>query len=193
MHAASLKVLGTLLPAVALSLCLMGCAEPESEPFIESSSDNLSEVKFELPDTPSDLELGVTIEDSFGYGECERQAAPDEGYDLTYNCGPAWSEVAWYRLAADVVNDQLTTNASTLRVQFTVPQGEPLLRASIHRIDDDGGKTKLTSVQTLFDGDVIEAPLEQVAEYDVYVARGRSLAPIWGTGTAHFEMIASVE
>jgi hypothetical protein len=183
--------LKALVPAIALALAATACAEAETEPFAASSAENLTEVRFDLPEAPTDLVLDESLEGSYGYGECERQDPPDEGYDYTFSCTMPWSEVAWYRLPAAVVQERIAAGAGSLTLGFTIPDGEPLLRASIHRVAPDGSTTKLTSRLTLFDGDIVEAPLEDDAAYDVYVARGRSLAPVWGTGTGRFELTAT--
>jgi hypothetical protein len=170
--------------AIALGvLPLTACATEEPE--IGASVDDVREkdIDFQVWEAPLELTLDGAAEATIAYGECESVEPTDDNVDIQINCGRAWSEVAWYVVPAETIQQLVPTGM--LSVELSIPGDGGVLRSSIHRVTDDG-KVKLASRSTLFDGDRIEAPIEEIADHYVYVARGRTLINVWGTGEMAF-------
>jgi hypothetical protein len=172
---------------------LAGCAAPEESSEAESQVDEVREknIDFRLWDAPQDIVLDELISGEVAYGECDSVEPTEEDVDIQINCGPAWAEVAWYRLPGSLLVEPLAAGARQLSVRF----GEDgrIVRASIHVVLDSGKTKKLAASAMLFAGDDISAEIAEPLDHYVYVARGRSIYPFWGTGTTPYALTVSAQ
>jgi hypothetical protein len=195
-----LGTMGKWLPILALALATGACATGDDEPLDDSgfesvgdetSADLVGDIQWQVRETPELLELDVPVGDKVEYGECERVEPEDDSTDIEIHCTMPWAEVAWYVIPKDVIAAGLDRGASKLTAPFVAP--ERTLRSSIHHVSAEGKRTKLISNPMLFDGDSIDADIDEAADHYIYVARGRSLAPLWGTGTVSYSIRATFE
>ena len=142
-----------------------------------------------MREAPLEFAVGEAHADEVAYGQCE-SVEPEEGADYQIDCGMPWVEVAWYYVSSVSAEEAHQAGFTQLRMTFST---ERLLRASIHRILPSGDTQKLASNTLLTDGDSIAAPLDEPGGYFIYVARGRSMWPVWDTGSIAFEVTPSFE
>jgi hypothetical protein len=133
---------------------------------------------------PVQIGLDEPVSGEVAYGQCVH-VEPEEGVDIAIECGTAWSEVAWYVVSAETLAE---AGGNELVVRFATEQ---VARGSIHAVSPDGGKKKLAVQQSLLDGDELSAPIDEGYAYYVYVARGRTLDPLWFDGTVAFTIEAT--
>jgi hypothetical protein len=178
--------LATLLLALALPFASVGCVAPEGDDIgMESADATSTNIDYEVWEEPVFISTDEAVSGEVAYKQCE-QVEPEEGVDIAIECGQAWAEVAWYVLPADELQDAI---GRELSVRF---ETERVVRASIHSVTPDGEKTKLAVQHSLLGGDALTAPIEDNRDYAIYVARGRTLEPLWGSGTVPFTLTASI-
>lgn len=191
--------MGKLLPILALVLATGACTaddEPLNDSGFENvgddtSADLVGDIQWQVREAPELLELGTPIADEVGYGECKLVEPEDEDTDIEIHCTMPWAEVAWYVIPKDIIASGLDAGASTLTATFTLPGRS--VRASIHQVSAEGERTKLATRSMIFDGESIDADIDEATDYYVYVARGRSLLPLWGTGEISYSISATFQ
>jgi len=174
--------------ATLMTAFMVGCIGETTQVDAQVDEVNEQTIDYQLWDAPTDIGLGEAVDGEVGYGECERVEPSDDSVDIEIHCGHAWAEVAWYRIAGEALLEPLSIGAHRLSVQLF---SEDILRASIHRVADDGSTVKVATHPMLFDGDTISADIDEARDHYIYVARGRSIYPVWGTGSVSFSLVAS--
>ncbi len=172
-----------LMLALGLSTLSVGCA-PEHD--VDASTADATAVAVDwIPwEEPVPIGLDTPVSAEVAYGQCV-EVEPEQGVDIAIECGTAWSEVAWYTLDAEMLAER---GGDELVVRFAT---EDVARGSIHSVSPDGEREKLAVRQSLFDGDELTAPIVEGHDLHVYVARGRTLEPLWFDGTVAFTLVAS--
>lgn len=171
----------TVAMIVLATSALSGCADPQVAATEQETRDE--NVDFQPWETPVELTADAAQETTVAYGECERVEPTEENVDIEINCGRKWAEVAWFVVSAETI--ETLAPEGSLNLALSLPDHGDRLRGSVHRVTDDG-TVKLTSLTMLFDGDVLDVPIEEIADHYVYLARGRDLINVWGTGEVPF-------
>ena len=177
--------LRTAILTLTLGLSTVACVGGEGDDVGSSSADATAiAVDFFPWEEPVEMQLDEAASGEVAYGQCE-QVEPEEGVDMAFQCGTAWSEVAWYVVPAAALTE---AGGDELVVRFETAQ---VARGSIHAVGPDGDKKKLAVQQALLDGDTLSAPIHEGYDYYLYVARGRTLDPLWFDGTLAFTVVAN--
>ena len=180
----------------------------ELDPHSAGKADSAG-VRWRMWPEPLDLAPWAPASATLAYGQCEQVEPSRDDVTVEINCGMPWSDVAWYRISptlpvaapdgqqgeagADDTEPPaggVAPNPTEMAVTFSFPDSEnnpPRVRGSIHKVLPEGRTQKIIARSWLDDGDQLTAPIDgsgaDAPEYYLYVARGRSLWPLWGKGT----------
>lgn len=188
--------MGRLCAVLVGFVIVAGACASADAPFDDSGfedvGDNsdvvIGDIEWRLRAIPDAVDLGAAKFDAVEFGQCESVEPDSPDTDIEISCTNPWAEVAWYVVPAE----QLSVG-QTLTVSFGDLKENNRVRASIHEVSETGETRKLATHPMLLSGDSIEATIDAQLDHYIYVARGRSLALLWGDGSIAYSLSVSAE
>ena len=193
-------------PIAILALAAVACGEParsdlptafqDTAEFDPAAKRDIGQVRWRLWEKAVDIAPDEPISSALDYGQCVTVEPATPDVDVQIECGNPWSDVAWYRVPAEVVEAALADGRSVLVAKFGLSDAKTersRVRVSVQEMLEDGGRKKLGTADQIFDGEHLAVPLSNAADHSLYVAHGRVTSGLWNASRLEFTLYLSFE